>query len=179
MRSILVTEQDVQRDIREVLKDEARPRSMLVAYILWLFLFWTGAHRFYLGRPRSGVLMLACSALTLGIGGVVWACVDAFLIPRMVDERNVRFIEPHWMRVQAVDGMGLDSIDPVRGEPRPMPAVRPSTPDLQRDLDDRPAREATLYAAPDVDLDEPRFIYRSSLPFLRRPVDREPPLAAA
>ena len=76
-------------------------KSMLAAYVLWFFLGYVGAHRFYLGRPLSGFLMLAFSAVTLlltlvsfGLLGFLWFVVglwwliDALLIPGIVSGRN-------------------------------------------------------------------------------------------
>jgi TM2 domain-containing membrane protein YozV len=51
--------------------------STTVGYILWIFGF-TGAHRFYFGRPLTGTLWL----LTGGLLGVGWL-IDLFLIPGM------------------------------------------------------------------------------------------------
>ena len=78
-------------------------KSLLVAYLLWFFLGYVGAHRFYLGRPLSGFLMLAFSAVTLlltfvsfGLLGFLWFAVglwwliDALLIPGIVAGRNSR-----------------------------------------------------------------------------------------
>jgi hypothetical protein len=48
-----------------------------------------GIHRFYLGRPASGVLYL----LTWGFFGV-GTVVDLFLIPRMVEAENMRLLAP-------------------------------------------------------------------------------------
>ena len=76
-------------------------KSLLVAYILWFFLGYVGAHRFYLGRPVSGLIMLALSAVTLlltfvsfGVLGFLWFVVglwwlvDALLIPGIAAGRN-------------------------------------------------------------------------------------------
>jgi TM2 domain-containing membrane protein YozV len=49
------------------------------AYIWWLF----GAHRFYLGRPLSGLLQV----FTLG-GLGIWWLIDLFSIPNMVKLYN-------------------------------------------------------------------------------------------
>lgn len=54
-------------------------------YILWIFGF-TGAHRFYYGKPISGTLYF----LTLGLLGIGWL-IDLFLIPSMDRQANVRF----------------------------------------------------------------------------------------
>ena len=51
--------------------------STAVGYVLWLFGFF-GAHRFYYGKPITGILY----ALTLGLFFVGWI-VDLFLIPSM------------------------------------------------------------------------------------------------
>lgn len=60
--------------------DDAQP-SKGVAYLLWAlcFLGVSGIHRFYLGRPGTGVLWL----LTLGLFGI-GNIIDLFTIPSMV-----------------------------------------------------------------------------------------------
>jgi TM2 domain-containing membrane protein YozV len=83
---------------------------MTTAYLLWIFLGWAGAHRFYCRRPRSGAFMLASALLWFFVGNiayatllitlapvlaiiylwaasiVVWMLVDLFLIPRWIRE---------------------------------------------------------------------------------------------
>ncbi len=59
--------------------------SVYVGYLLWIFGF-TGAHRFYYGRPVSGTIWF----FTLGLCGVGWL-VDAFLIPGMDRKADLRF----------------------------------------------------------------------------------------
>ena len=56
-----------------------------VGYVLWLFGF-TGAHRFYYGKPVSGTLYF----FTLGLLGIGWL-VDLFLIPGMDRQADYRF----------------------------------------------------------------------------------------
>ena len=81
-------------------------KSLLVAYLLWFFLGYVGAHRFYLGRPISGFIMLALSAVTLVLALVsfgflsflwvvvgLWWLVDALLIPGIVAGRNTRIAD--------------------------------------------------------------------------------------
>ena len=76
-------------------------KSLLVAYLLWFFLGYVGAHRFYLGRPLSGFVMLVLSGIILlvtllsfGVLGFLWAIVglwwliDALLILGIAAGRN-------------------------------------------------------------------------------------------
>jgi TM2 domain-containing membrane protein YozV len=80
-------------------------KQLLTAYLLLIVLGGFGAHRFYLGRPRSAVaipvLVLAGWALAsagsiaftiLGYACIVavwvWFVVDLFLVPSLVRERN-------------------------------------------------------------------------------------------
>ena len=59
--------------------------SKTIGYILWIFGF-TGAHRFYYGRPVTGTLWF----FTLGLLGIGWL-IDLFLIPGMDREADLRF----------------------------------------------------------------------------------------
>lgn len=56
-----------------------------IGYLLWIFGF-TGAHRFYFGKPISGAIWF----FTLGLLGVGWL-IDLFLIPGMYRQANRRF----------------------------------------------------------------------------------------
>jgi len=71
-------------------------KSLGLAYVLWFFLGGFGAHRFYLGRPRSAALLLLLGPIGLAfmlgknqvgafmvIAAGLWLLVDAFLIPGM------------------------------------------------------------------------------------------------
>ena len=60
-------------------------KSKTVAYVLWAFLGLFGIHRFYCGKPLTGILWL-CTGGLLGVG---W-CIDLFLVPGMVDVANAR-----------------------------------------------------------------------------------------
>lgn len=59
--------------------------SKTVGYLLWLFGF-TGAHRFYFGKPITGVIWF----FTFGLLGVGWL-IDLFLIPSMERDAAKRF----------------------------------------------------------------------------------------
>lgn len=56
-----------------------------IGYLLWLFGF-TGAHRFYYGRPVTGTIWF----FTLGLLGIGWL-IDLFLIPSMDRAADRRF----------------------------------------------------------------------------------------
>jgi len=59
--------------------------SKTIGYVLWIFGF-TGAHRFYFGKPISGLIWF----LTLGLLGVGWI-IDLFLIPGMERKAELRY----------------------------------------------------------------------------------------
>lgn len=61
--------------------------SKVVGYALWIFGF-TGAHRFYYGKPVTGTIWF----FTLGLLGIGWL-IDLFLIPSMDRQADYRFHE--------------------------------------------------------------------------------------
>lgn len=63
-----------------------KTHSTVIGYVLWIFGF-TGAHRFYFGRPVSGTIWFFTGGLLL----VGWL-VDVFLIPWMNRTAALRFV---------------------------------------------------------------------------------------
>ena len=59
--------------------------SKTIGYLLWIFGF-TGAHRFYYGKPITGAIWF----FTAGLLGVGWL-IDLFLIPGMDRQASRRF----------------------------------------------------------------------------------------
>ncbi len=59
--------------------------SPIIGYLFWIIGF-TGCHRFFFGKPVTGVIWF----FTLGLLGVGWL-VDFFLIPSMSREADQRF----------------------------------------------------------------------------------------
>ncbi len=62
-----------------------KTHSKVIGYLLWIFGF-TGAHRFYYGKPISGTIWF----FTFGLLGVGWL-IDVFLIPGMDRQADLRF----------------------------------------------------------------------------------------
>src|SRR5215204_3658206 len=78
-----------------------QPKSMGIAYALWLFLGQLGLHRFYLDRVGSGIAQLLLgifgwATVWFVIGLIplailwIWLFVDLFLTASMVREANRR-----------------------------------------------------------------------------------------
>ena len=59
--------------------------SMVMGYLLWIFGF-TGAHRFYYGKPVTGTIWF----FTLGLLLIGWI-IDLFLIPSMDRQADMWF----------------------------------------------------------------------------------------
>ena len=59
--------------------------SVLIGYLTWLLGF-TGAHRFYFGRPVSGTIYF----FTFGLLGVGWV-IDLFLIPSLAQTASWKY----------------------------------------------------------------------------------------
>ena len=74
-----------KRYVKYVPVGYADTHSKTVGYLFWIIGF-TGAHRFYYGRPLTGLLWF----LTFGLLGIGWI-VDLFLIPSMDRETDYRY----------------------------------------------------------------------------------------
>ena len=86
----------VSADTRAMMMFEANKKEACVAYALWFFLGYFGAHNFYLRRTGAAVAQLL---LTMTIVGMLitffWHLVDAFLIPGWVRRENNNLLA--WM----------------------------------------------------------------------------------
>ena len=95
----------------------AHKKSLVLAYLAWLFFGVFGVHRFYLGRRKTAFAMLALAIGPfvigfllgfLGLAGadvehglsrvawailLVWMLVDIFLIPGMVEGKNAELVK--------------------------------------------------------------------------------------
>lgn len=68
-----------------MLESNGKTHSKTIGYLLWIFGF-TGAHRFYFGRPITGAIWF----FTFGLVGIGWL-IDLFLIPSMDRQADARF----------------------------------------------------------------------------------------
>lgn len=81
----------------------ANQKSIAIAYVLWFFLGWLGAHKFYLGQTTQGISYLILTGLfwttsLFGIGFLfglllcIALLIDLFTIPGRVDRVNRGYI---------------------------------------------------------------------------------------
>ena len=76
-------------------------KSVFGAYVLWFFVGFLGVHRFYLGDPKWGAIILGCvvggsvataagfvpGTLVVGFG-LLLVLIDLFLIPGLVGQQK-------------------------------------------------------------------------------------------
>ena len=62
-------------------------RKVHIARIIWLFTFFIGGHRFYLGDNKTGILMIIVTLITAGVG-MLWGIIDFLNIQRVTDSQN-------------------------------------------------------------------------------------------
>lgn len=72
-------------------------KSAGAAYLLWFFLGWISAHRFYLGKPVTAILQIISYFFLIGF---VWWLLDLILIPAIIDQKmeDARADAAHAMR---------------------------------------------------------------------------------
>lgn len=88
----MTEETNVTKDeLKAVMNLAIGKKSVVLAYVLWFFLGGFGAHRFYLGKTVSAIIMLAMTMLgiitsVIGVGLIflvivgIWWVIDAVLI---------------------------------------------------------------------------------------------------
>lgn len=110
--------QNVDADFAEEILAElyAYPhRRRWVAFLLWGTLGWFGAHRFYLDRSGTGLLML----FSLG-GGLIWWAADGFLVGGMVRDFNA---EQDHRRLTGQPPLELSFMPPLQRDVLAQPPV--------------------------------------------------------
>lgn len=84
MRLVARTYKDMSRD-QDIMAYSSDTHLKSIGYVLWLFGF-TGAHRFYYGKPITGTIWF----FTFGLLGIGWV-IDLFLIPDMDRQADFRY----------------------------------------------------------------------------------------
>ena len=69
------------------MEEKSSTHNIIIGYLLWIFGF-TGAHRFYYGRPITGTIYF----FTLGLLGIGWL-IDIFLIPSMDRKADIKYTQ--------------------------------------------------------------------------------------
>ena len=69
------------------MKEKSSTHNIIIGYLLWIFGF-TGAHRFYYGKPVTGTIYF----FTLGLLGIGWL-IDLFLIPSMDRKADIKYTQ--------------------------------------------------------------------------------------
>jgi TM2 domain-containing membrane protein YozV len=89
---------------RQQMMYDANRKSVGVSYLLWFFVGGLGGHRFYLGQTGTAIAQLILFVLgwmtvIVGVGFLflavdgIWVLVDAFLIPGIAREQNMRLAD--------------------------------------------------------------------------------------
>ncbi|WP_345816857.1 TM2 domain-containing protein (plasmid) [Paraburkholderia sp. PREW-6R] len=85
---------------RQMMMYDAQKKSIVLAFLLWFFLGYLGAHRFYAGKTVTAIVQLMLSLIGgglafAGVGFVfiglvgIWLFVDLFLLPGMIRRYNL------------------------------------------------------------------------------------------
>ena len=95
-----------QRDGWASAQFEIERKNIVVAYLLLFFAGYLGAHRFYLGRPLAGALILVSTLFvgvltlfSLGILAILflpislWLLIEIFLLPSIVRNHDTRLAD--------------------------------------------------------------------------------------
>ena len=69
------------------MEEKSSTHNIIIGYLLWIFGF-TGAHRFYYGKPITGTIYF----FTLGLLGIGWL-IDLFLIPSMDRKADIKYTQ--------------------------------------------------------------------------------------
>ncbi len=87
----------------EQMRLEEQKKNVVVAYLLWWFLGFLGAHRFYIKKSKAVVMLTISilSALTIAflVGYVgllvmfVWWIMDGIRLHKWVEEYNLQLID--------------------------------------------------------------------------------------
>jgi TM2 domain-containing membrane protein YozV len=97
------TRSGLSADTQAMMLFDSSKKSTGVAYLLWFFTGGVGGHRFYMGRIKSAIGMIALTVfgwatLAAGIGIAllaalgIWLIIDAFAMPGWIAEHNSKLM---------------------------------------------------------------------------------------
>ena len=98
---------------REILIDQrvnSKKKSKGVAYLLWILAGGLGIHRFYLGEPVTGAILLVITLTSFAFPPllavtVIWCLVDLFLIPSITNKHTEKLKLDARIEVLALEKM--------------------------------------------------------------------------
>ncbi|WP_313587375.1 TM2 domain-containing protein [Aquidulcibacter sp.] len=71
------------------LRTDREAKDSFPAYVLWFFLGWLGAHRFFIGETKTGLAMLILSLSMVGFPiTFVWWLTDAIRLGGLLQEKR-------------------------------------------------------------------------------------------
>lgn len=71
------------------LRTDEESKAPFQAYVLWFFLGWLGAHRFYIGHSKSGLAMLLLSLSLVGFPiSFFWWLFDSVRLGGLLQEER-------------------------------------------------------------------------------------------
>ncbi|MEY3233397.1 MAG: hypothetical protein RL230_668 [Pseudomonadota bacterium] len=71
------------------LRTDREAKDPFPAYVLWFFLGWLGAHRFFIGETKTGLAMLILSLSMVGFPiTFVWWLTDAIRLGGLLQEKR-------------------------------------------------------------------------------------------
>jgi TM2 domain-containing membrane protein YozV len=72
-------------NVSKLIRYEANKRSAAIAVVFCIFWGFLGLHRFYVGKKKSGTIMLILSLTVIGLpAAIIWSMVDLFQVCDMV-----------------------------------------------------------------------------------------------
>lgn len=71
------------------LRTDEESKAPFQAYVLWFFLGWLGAHRFYVGHSKSGLAMLLLTLSMVGLPiSILWWLADSVRLGGLLQEER-------------------------------------------------------------------------------------------
>jgi hypothetical protein len=81
-----ITEKDM---VAIELRTDEESKSPFQAYVLWFFLGWLGAHRFFVGHKKSGLAMLLLTLSMVGFPiSFFWWLADSVRLGGLLEEER-------------------------------------------------------------------------------------------